>query len=98
MLYADEELMLCVYAALYDHRDIGRMSIICHINGRSLLSVKFKIWNIIKTINNENGLLPYFQSENFKPVRFDRIVRYVDMEQAELLANCLNYLRAEGLL
>lgn len=96
-LYSDEEVMLCVYAARFDHNDIGRISAIREVNGRSEQSVRRKIWNIRNSINrftNRNFMPP----SSYRGVDIEQIYPFMQIERRKLWELCNNYLCSQGIM
>jgi predicted HNH restriction endonuclease len=102
--FTQDELVLCVYAALYDLNDFGGLNLIHSLRSRSLASIRMKIQNLVAMCdeagisrqNSENPLTGLPQGQTGRRTNWDVVSHYSAVSRADHLQQCLRIIQASA--
>jgi predicted HNH restriction endonuclease len=102
--FTHDELVLCVYAALYDINDFGGLDQIHRLQSRSVASIRMKIQNIVAMCdeagvprhNSENPLTGLPHGQAGRRTNWDMVSHYSGVSREQHLHECKLIIQESG--
>ena len=102
--FTHDELVLCIYAALYDIADFGGLEQIHGIQSRSVASIRMKIQNLVAMCdeagvtrqNSEHPLTGLPQGQTGRRTNWDVVSHYSGVSREDHLQQCLRIIQASA--
>ena len=102
--FTREELVLCIYAALYDIDDFGGLNEIHSLHSRSVASIRMKIQNLVAMCdeagvarhNSEHSLTGLPHGQKGRRTNWDLVSHYSSISRDDHLQECLQIIQSSG--
>ena len=95
--FSGAEIILCIYAAIYDANDYGGLKMVQSVANRSIASIRLKVHNIVAMLDevghdrnpNNSALTGLPTGRQGRRTNWDKVEEYLDVPRAAFLRECL---------